>query len=259
MLNAVQEQDWEPEGRTVRLIEWSLAGQPGTGDLPEGASEILAGQRSANLFETWDDVRRFGASAAESLRQAYGLPEELTRPPEGLVTAVQAPLLSDGIAAMLLDEHEWTEREWATREALGEYLYRRARNILWKRMRAEDRQNRAIMRAEVDAYAERIQSRGRMELLADMRKVLRPVKRQMPELDRHFRVLADAADPKTAEVDWQVVARRYRIPEERIVSFIAMIERRWKPELDGLLVQMGLYVRRYRVQVDEKGIFRFIA
>jgi hypothetical protein len=246
--------EWEPDPRIVRLIAWALAGQPETEPLPEGAAEILASQRRADLFEACESVRAFGPSAAEEIRRSYGLPVELTRQPEGIATGVQAPLLSEGIAEMLLQEREWTEREWSTREDLSQYLFHRARNILWRRIRSEDRENRQIIaRAALDAELEArppALRRERMELLRDIEKSLAPVRRMMPKLDRHFRILSAAADPRTGELDLALVARRYGVSAARVEGFVHMIERDWKHELERLRLDLSLYVKRRPVRFD---------
>ena len=250
---------WEPGPRTVRLIDWAVAGAPESEPLPEGAPEILAAGRRADLFGAWEGVRAFGAPAAEMLRRDYGLCEELTHRPEGLATAVQAPRLADCVSEMLLNEHKWAEREWPTREDLRGYLYRRAQNILWIRMRQEDRENSAILRAVMEAGGPPKNAYDRMERLRNIEKSLDPVRRMMPELDRHFRILAKAADARTGEVNRSLVARAYRIPEERVDSFLRMNERKWSPELERLRLELSLYVRRRPVRFDaESGGFEIL-
>jgi hypothetical protein len=123
----------ELDPKILRLIEWALSGQPETGPMPEGAEGILVGQCRAELFETCEGVRAFGPSAAESFRRDYGLPEELTHQPEGIVTAVEAPRFADGIAEMLLEtptvgKKDWRDVEWSTREDLLSHVRRLRRS-----------------------------------------------------------------------------------------------------------------------------------
>jgi hypothetical protein len=262
------EPEWQPDPKIVRLINWALAGQPESGPLPPGAAERLASRRRAELFEAWEAVHRFGPSAAEPLRHAYNLPEELTHAPEGIVTQVQAPPFADGIAEMLLEEptvigHDargfaitdgkphWAEMEWPTRETLREYLLRKAKNLLWLRMRREDRENTRVIAQQtfrqeglrLAAYL------NRRQLLHDVEKCFSPIRQKMPELARYFRVLAAAANPETAEVDLARVAERYHVPVDRIESFLdTTILRKWKLEFEALRLQLSPYVKRRRVR-----------
>jgi len=247
---------WEPDPRTVRLIEWAIAEAPETEPLPEGAAEILQARRRVDLFEAWAGVHDFGAPAAESLRQAYGLPEQLVRQPEGIVTQVGSYDLVDGIAAMMLQEpsddgEHWGEREWPTREELRDFLYRQARNILWKRMREEDQNNSLIIaHCEMMKAAPRL---ARMQFLDDVEKCLGPMRKREPELYRLLKNYAASADDGHAEVDRTLVARRYRVPEERLDGLLRSLEHRYGAKLDELWQRLGGYTLKRKVEHDYRG------
>lgn len=265
--NVQKADSWAPDPAKVRLIEWAISGAPESESLPEGAREILAARRRADLLEAWEAVNAFGPSAAEPIRKSNGLPEELTQQPEGIVTEVQAPRFADGIAELLVQVPEvighdargfaitrggahWADREWRSPEDLRRYLYRQARNLLWKQMRREDRANAHVIRQQALQVVPHL---ARKQLLDDMQKCFGPIQRKMPELARYFRVLSATADPETGEVDWALVAKRYHVPEERIESFLeTTILRQWQPELENLWLRLSLYVKRRKVRFDSK-------
>jgi hypothetical protein len=241
----------------VRLIEWTLAGAPEGDPLPEGAAEMLASQRRADLFTVANNVDAFGPPAAELIRRAVGLPEVLTRWPDGIVPSGGPYLLADGVAAMLLNETDWTELEWPTCASLRGYLFRQARRILWKQMREDERVKRRVVCAALEAQRHR--PRVRKELLRDIEKAFASVKKSMPELDRYCRTLRRAADDRTAAVDLSRVAKIYGIPESQVRGFVDLMERRWSSELETLRNALSLYVKRRPVRFDaESGRFRIV-
>src|ERR1035438_6020399 len=118
-------------------------------------------------------------------------------------------------------------------------------------MRREDRENtRVIAQETLRREGLRLESYlNRRQLLDDVEKCFGPIRQKMPELDRYFRILKAAADPETAEVDLARVAERYRVPVERIESFLdTTILRKWKLEFEALRLQLSPYVKRRRVR-----------